>query len=371
MTLTVIVWSSIALAVLSVLAMAGLILRRLRINRRDRILSERRDALMSLMTLYLGGSADDSEIRAFGGRVSLRVLDDVARCVVEGRCSRRQLRADLDLLYEVVQDLVSTVRGQDRARIVSLLGQTKARDVSLDDLDDRNPARRIRAAEMLALMPDAEVIDALHRKLDDPEPHVRIAAASALVATDDRLTVDELVEKLEIGVTVRSQALRHIFVHLAARDGAAVLRLLERRPSELVQALAIHGLGATQDYAVTDAIARCMDSPSASVRAEAMRALAAIGHPRAAPAVLKGLTDDAWEVRTEAAICAGRIQLTEAAGLLRERLADASWWARFRAAEALMAIGEPGRLVLEEARHGRDRAARISDMVLTEAKAAA
>lgn len=364
-------WISVILVMTPLVTLTGLIVRRLYQGRIARRLEERKKALTLLAMIYLEAPVDDHRIREICGNFDLTILQKAAAGLVEGRRRKAQLRSDLRLLRDIVQDLLGSVRGDTRERLVNLLRTTSAREFCLADLRHRQVNARIRAIETLVLIPDPGIIDSLRGMLDDPEPDVRLAAARSLVTLGPNLTVHDLVGKLDIGITIRSRMLRDIFRILASHDTGELMRLLERDPPDLIAALSIYALGTAQDYSAVAVITRYVRWPSVDIRVETMRALAAIGHPGAEPAVLQGLRDESWEVRTEAAICAGQIPLPTAVPLLRERLEDIDWWPRFRAAEALRTIGGEGRRALEGARLVGGRSASIADMILAEESAAA
>lgn len=369
--LTAIWWLSIALAVLSTTTMANLIVRRLFQDRRARKLKERKKALTILTMIYLDAIVDQQEIRETCGNFDIQILHRVVSGFVEGKRRRARHRIDQDLLLEIVRDLLGSVRGASRARLIALLKEAGVPEACLADLSHSHVGVRVTAAEALSLFDEPEAVAGLCAALEDPEPYVRLAAARSLAELGSGLSIDDLIEKLDIGVTIRSRTLREIFRLFAMRNADVLVRLLENDPPELVTALAIYALGTRQDFSLIPVITGHADSPSIEVRAETMRALATISHPAAEPVVLRALNDESWEVRTEAAICAGRLLLSSAVPLLRRRLSDQEWWPRFRAAEALRTIGGPGRTVLENTRQGRGRAARISDMVLAEESTAA
>ena len=372
MTLLVTIWwISVVLVTVPLVTLAGLILRRLYQARVERRMEAHKMALTLLAMIYLEAPVDDGRIREICGDFDLNILQRAASGLVEAHHRKARRRSYLRLLRDIVQDLLGSVRGGTRERLVNLLRTTSAREICLADLRNRRVETRISAIETLALIPDPEIIEALRGMLDDREPDVRLAAARNLVSLGPNLTVDDLVGKLDIGVTIRSRMLREIFRIFASYNASELIRLLESDPPDLIAALSIYALGTAQDYSAVPVIARYAGRPSIDVRAEAMRALAAIGHPDAEPAVLQALRDEAWEVRTEAAICAGRIPLPMSVPLLRERLDDIEWWPRFRAAEALRAMGGEGRTTLEDARMGAGRSASIADMILAEESAAA
>lgn len=324
--LLVVIWGiSAGLAGFSIIAMVCLLLLRLIEDRRQRINGERKRILTLLTLMYLDGQLQEEKIRQEFNAADLNILYSIMSGLSADSRHTARMRADIHLLREIVQDLLGSLRGDSRDRLIALLRQTAAKELCLSDLRHKSIQTRIEAVETLSLIPDPEVIEALRRQLDDREPHVRLAVAKALVGMGDYLTIDELVEKLDIGITTRSRVLRDIFQQFSARNPDSLVHLLDRNSPDLVAVLALYGLGKTQDFSMIPVIAGCADWPSVDVRAEAMRALMAIGHPAAEPAVLKGLRDDAWEVRTEAAICAGRIPLPSAVPVLRELLTDEVW----------------------------------------------
>ncbi len=364
-------WISVVLVTVPLVTLAGLVVRRLHQNRVGRRLQERKKALTLLAMIYLEAPVEDDRIREICGNFDLGILQKAVTGLVQGRRRKAQIRTDLRLLRDIVQDLLGAVRGDTRERLVNLLRATPARAFCMADLRHRHVKTRINAIETLTLIADPEIIQALHGMLDDPEPDVRLAAARSLVTLGPNLTVDDLIRKLDIGVAIRSRTLRDIFRIVALHDSNGLIQQLEGDPPDRIAALSIYALGCAQDYAAVAAIARYARWPSIEVRVETMRALAAIGHPGAEPSVLQGLRDDAWEVRTEAAICAGKIPLPNAVPLLREALNEIEWWPRFRAAEALRMIGNEGRKALERARSEGGRPAAIADMILAEESAAA
>ncbi len=364
--LSIIWWTSIALAALTTMTMGRLIVQRLYQDRRALKLKERKKTLALLAMIYLDAPNDDRKVKDICRNFDINILHEVVSDLVEGKRRLAQYRIDRDLLREIVHDLLGSVRGASRARLIGLLKETGVHDTCLADINDSQVSVRMAAVETLSLFDEPEIVETLRGALDDPEPYVRLAAAKSLAEIGEGLSIDDLIEKLDIGITVRSRMLREIFRLFAQRNTDDLVRLLEQDPPEMVTALAIYALGTRQDFSLIPAITRHAGSPSIDVRAEAMRALTAIGHPAAEATVLHSLEDESWEVRTEAAICAGRILLSNAVPLLRRRLSDQEWWPRFRAAEALRAIGGPGKRVLENTRQGRGRAAKISDMVLAE-----
>lgn len=364
-------WTSIGLAVLSLVTMVGLILRRIHFERYAAVLAERKKALTHLVMIYLDFPINDSRIKETCRNLDMHLLLSVASGLVESKRFTKNLRIDLNLLSDIVQDLLGSVRGTDREQVINLLRETPAEKMFIADLRSKHVGTRIKAIEALTLLPGPEVIEALRGRLADRNPDVRFAAARAMVEMGHYVTVDDLVEKLDIGNAIRSRALRDTFRVLASQNTDDLVRLLDSKPPDLITELALYAIGSTQDFSMIPVITRHASWPSVDVRCEALRALAAIGHPAAEPTVLAGLRDESWEVRKEAAICAGTIQLPNAIPLLRANLEDPEWWPRFRAAEALNAIGGEGIKALEDTRRGTGNGAKISDMILAEVTLAA
>lgn len=334
---------SLALVMVSLSVMALLILRRWVFALGERRLAERRNRLERTMLAYLDGTATMADVRA----------------AASGR---------IRLLSEVGMQLLELVRGDNHERLVALLAQLGVVEGLLHLLKRGSRNDRITAVTCLRYFREEAVIGALRRTLDDIDPEVRLAAAASLVELGSAPSVAELVSKLGIGSGQHPQTLRRIFRGMVPKQTSALVALLTSQTPPATKALALDALGWSGDYGVVDAVMAMTGDPDIDLRAEAFRTLATLAHPGALPAVRRGLEDQTWEVRTQAAICAGRIGFVELVPELAHMLGDPVWWVRFRAAEALLMLGAPGReaLVAAASQGHSEQASRMAQIMLAE-----
>jgi HEAT repeat protein len=335
-------WGSLTLALLSVLGMLILVVRRFFLMRNERRSAVWRDAIMLGVVGWLDGDEDLASIeRAVKGRAAVAA----------------------DLIAELRQ----VVRGQQRERLAALadaLGIVEFNRRRLITGDTRT--RRLVAAR-LAIGPAEHVALSLEAALDDPDYQVRLAAARSLAELRAIRSVRLLVDKLGLAAEHNSRVLYYIFRQLVPALNDQLVALLQSECSAVIKELALDALGHSGDGAMVEPISRLLNDSSPEVRAKALRALTDLGYPEAGPRALRALADPAWWVRTQAAICVGRVGFLPALPLLAELLADKQWWVRFRAAEALYALGEKGRALLKAAAEATGgRAARVSELLLAE-----
>lgn len=304
-------------------------------------------------------------------RIRKQLLRDILS-YQEGELSTKELqqhaRENLPVLAELVSDLVQLVRGEELDRLITLFEELGLTERLIHNLKRRSKHQRLLAAMNLRYTHNSQAQEALQRALDDPDPDVRLAAATSLARLEAAPSLPLLNEKLRIGQPERSQTLLQIYQKLAETRSEEMRALLQAEETEdFTRTLILAALGKSGQYRAVTEIMHALESNSFEVRAAGLRALADLQHPAASQAVLNALSDDAWEVRTQAATCAGRLGLKEAGPQLAELLDDANWWTRYRAAQALYDLGETGREPLSRAANsGRERASRISSMVLAE-----
>jgi HEAT repeat protein len=335
-------WGSLMLALLSIIGMLMLILRRFFFMRHERRNAVWRDAIMVGIVGWLDGDGDLAPIEhAADGRPGIAA----------------------DLIAELRQ----VVRGEQRERLAALaaaLGIVAFNCRRLITGDTRT--RRVVAAR-LAIGPAEHVALSLEAALDDPDYQVRLAAARSLAELRAIRSVRLLVDKLGLAAEHNSRVLYYIFRQLVPALNDQLVALLQSECSVVIKELALDALGQSGDGAMVEPIARLLNDSSPELRAKALRALTDLGYPDAGPRALRALADPAWWVRAQAAICVGRVGFLPALPLLAELLADRQWWVRFRAAEALYALGDKGRALLRAAAEATGgRAARVSELLLAE-----
>ena len=277
---------------------------------------------------------------------------------------RRNRRQAADLLAE----LSAIIRGVSRERLFAV-----ARDANLDvwlvsQLKAWSRHKRRAAAELLGLFDEPDATAALQEALKDTDEDVRLTAALGLAERNQEPPTEILLSRLQAGTREHSLLLRRLFELIVIERPDDVLAVAEGRighPS--LRPAAIDALGASGRADLAGAIATMARDPERNVRASALRALGALGHPAAAEVIAEGLRDEDWQVRVRAIDAARRVRLVDLVPGIAKLLDDEAWWVRFRAAEALAAMGESGRQVLQKvASNGPDLARRTAAMMLAE-----
>jgi HEAT repeat protein len=340
-------WGSVQLALLSILGMLVLVLRRVFLTRQERRDTAWREAIMLGVVGWLDGDED------------LAPIESVA-------AAHQEITANL------IAELRQVVRGEQRDRLATLAGVLGIVDYNRWQLIVGDTRTRRLGAARLAVGPADRVALSLEAALDDPDYLVRLAAARSLAELRAIVSVRLLVDKLGLAAEHNSRVLYYIFRQLVPALNGQLVALLQSECAVVIKELALDALGQSGDGGMVEPISRLLDDPSPEVRAKVLRALTELGYPDAGPCAMRGLTDPAWWVRTQAAICIGRIGFLPALPKLAELLADEQWWVRFRAAEALYAMGEGGHAQLKAAAAMTGgRAARVSELLIAEKERAA
>ena len=319
-------WTTVAMAVVSLLAMTVLIIQRALRNRKSRTDSARRQELRGL---------------------ALRLIEHPEQLV---ELEKKLLPRDRRLLLQVYNELLQKIRGEYANRLVSLMRILGLMDDCLRDLQDDDWFVRAQACKTLGVFREPDVIRALYRAVEDPEPAVRVEAARALARQGSVQSVVDVVRQIVPGDEQPSVAVMALFRSLGREAVPELVQLLESHTTGLAARLvAADALGHLGDLRAVPALLQLYDHPAANLRITVMEALARLGDPRALPAVLLCMTDSAWEVRAQAAAAAGRIGSAETVALLQQLLGDEHWWVRYYAAEALLRLGPQGLKILREA----------------------
>lgn len=312
---------SLALTGISLLVMMGLIVARLVSERRSRLSAVRRAVLIPRL---LSGDVD--------------VTEPVFRNDPQ--------------TPELLIELITMVRGEDRERFVTLAYELGIPDRLVRHLRTGAARLRVTSAEALAYFPDEKVTDALDRALEDLNRDVRLTAALALADSGRAPPIRFLIERLSLGRKENSLLLVTLLQRLVEDRTDEVEGLLDDvHVPEAVKAAAIEAFAASGSFHLAPAINRLAISadPQNEETARYLRALGTLRHPAGTPAVLHHLQATTWWVRAAAAEAAGRIAVTQAVPILAQLLADPEWWVRFRAGEALAQLGKPGLVALRQA----------------------
>jgi HEAT repeat protein len=340
--LALIWWLSLVLAAAAVLVMVVLILVRLRTARLAKRRALRRREL------------------------SLRLL------------SGERLRLDEwkhlppGLVADTFVELIRLVRGEEREAFVAQAGALGVPRYLGRKLRRGSARDRLLAAQSLGQFADEESKAQLQAALADRSPEVRLAAGLALAETGHSDSVDGLVRELGLGAAEDSTLAVTLFRSLSADRPDEIKALITAPDTNVrVRLAAIEALATSGDYSLVPVIVQlAMAAPDDAAELPGyLRALGLFAHPAARPAVLDGLGRGSFAVRAAAASAAGRIGLVELAGRLAYLLDDGEWWVRFRAAEALLRLGEPGvEWLRKQARDGSPRARSAAAAMLAEHK---
>lgn len=336
-------WVTVGLAGISLAAMAGLILRRARQNKRAQADAVRRKELKAL---------------------AWDLMDNPTRL----NESKEQLRPDdRRLLLKLFQEMLEQIRGNYAERFVILMRRLGLMEECIERL--RNKAWWIRAdaCNTLGFFSEVDSKMALYTALEDPVPEVRVEAARSLVRAGAVTSVTELTQYLVIEDTSPSMPVVALFRSLGREAVPELIALLEGDGRQSAKALAIDALGHMGDLQAVPSLLQFYHHPVKAIRVAVMQALSLLRDPSALPAVLLAMSDPDWEVRAQAASCAGHIGANAAIEMLEHLLDDEFWWVRYYAAGALFALGPDGIAALKTiARWGEWRAAEIAAGILLE-----
>jgi HEAT repeat protein len=335
------IWDlSLLLAGLALVVIVSLVvLRALSTSSRNRLLASRR----RLAPLLLDGDAAPG-----------RGIDDIADSVVT----------------QLTLDLIQLVRGAERTQFILKAAELGVPERLRRQLRSFSRRRRMTAVQGLALFDDPASRAALMDALGDRDDDIKLAAAVALARGETRPGLDELVARLGLHDERSSLLTISLFRHYAdyAPDEVQELVLDLDLPLS-VRLAAIEALANTGDYRLVPAIVKLgLRAPEHSEELPRyLHALGRIGHPAAREAVLAGLASSSMPARVAAAGAAGRIALQESADQLVVLLGAPEWWVRFRAAEALLQLGDAGVAHLREvAEHGDEPAREAATTMLAE-----
>ena len=298
---------ALVLAVLSVLFLVALVLRRTSLARAER----RRDELEARLRPLALALVDGDEVEE-------RELSAEERAILAGAIGR----------------LSRSVSGDARERIGEYFAGTEAYTAEIGALRDHRAWRRATAAYRLGDMACPEAASAILRRLEDRDPDVRAAAARSL----GRLAAPEAAEPLV-----------HTLVSGAVPRAIAFRALLDIGPGTL------------------PVLRTLVHDPDQNVRAAAIELLGWLGQASDDAAVIEAVGDPAAEVRARAAGALGRLASADGADVLTEALDDRIYFVRLHAARALGQVGEHAAIpaLVRQAREDRFEAARAAAEALS------
>lgn len=242
-------------------------------------------------------------------------------------------------------DLIQLVRGAERDAFIANATRLGIPRRLARRMGSWSQRKRAVALQGLAQLDDSISRAALWRALDDRSCDIRLAAAQALAGKGEQLDAQDLVRRLSLGSEQPSRTVVGLFRTIADTQPEQIKALALQPDQDLeVRLAAIEALSNTGDYSLVPVIkSLALEAPEgAEELPRYLHALGKLGHPGGREAVLAGLSSESMAVRAAAARAAGRIALVDSADRLVDLLDDPEWWVRFRAAEALIELGEAG-----------------------------
>jgi HEAT repeat protein len=270
------------------------------------------------------------------------------------------------LFQAIAQEALADLRGDDRDRLVALMGQLGFTQDAMLHLKARRTVTRRRAAEMLACLATPVAVPAVTDALADRDVLVRTTCACtlAVTGTDDAVPAIVAVAQRDAPATPGAAA-------------SVVLALAQNRPEALAPLLAPGTPAAIRRIAITIAadlrlaqfatLLQAALADTDDVAVNSARGLGMIGEFPAVDALAQVAADDTRSApaRAAAADALGAIGDPASLQVLERLLAAPDWSLQAAAAGALARLGEPGRTALHRtAASGPPEAAALAGAAL-------
>lgn len=225
--------------------------------------------------------------------------------------------------------------------------------------------RRLESARALSIMAETRHRDVVLKLFFDTHPAVQVAAAGALPHVADAFVIGKVLDRLD-GLP---KVVRHYVTAVLQRSrsmvGPALAARIERGSHFAPLAAWIELAEAIADPETVAASLTRLDHPSPAVRRAIAKALRRSPSQATEAALLQLLGDKDPTVRAAAARTIGELGSRAAVPSLAKLLSDGVWMVRVRAAVSLAQLGERGRAALRAARAGEDRFARDMATMVT------
>jgi hypothetical protein len=233
----------------------------------------------------------------------------------------------------------------------------------LEKAKSRRWWKRMAAARLLPMVCSENDGTLLARLVMDRHPAVAAAATAAISPHADAALIARIIRTLpRRSPTLRLQQMQALRSHAAVATPILTRALSDKLSPKDVQVM-VQLAEVLATPAAFSAIVSLASHPSPDVRTSVARALRGAFVPGAVEAAESLLFDSDWRVRAAAARALEGLRVISAIPKLSDALRDEQWWVRFRAAGALAALGDYGRIALEEAIGADDPYAR--DMAIS------
>lgn len=318
------IWmAALALMLAAFVALAVLIIARVRREREERADPDRR-ARISKALLHFAATSGPPPAFAISNRI------------------------ERQMLLETALDAVQIMRGPAKARLVQLL-----RDFRLDKRLRRQARSgsmrdRLSAIEALSLFPDEETIAVLRAAERSRDLRVWLTALRTRTSIGAGPDMAALLELVERPGARRSPVMQDLIAARTLENLPEALGALRGELPGPTRALLIRALGESGRIEALDPVRIALHNVDPAVRSAAAGALGALGFDAAADSLARATRDEDWRVRLKASEAIGRLGLWRHAECLSPLLEDPVWWVRFRAEEALKRLGPFGARRLKE-----------------------
>ena len=247
------------------------------------------------------------------------------------------------ILAEAIGRLSRSVNGDARGRIAAYFAGTIALADELCALRDRRAWRRATAAYRLGDMACPDAVPGLLRSLKDRDRDVRSSAARSLGRLQAASAVDPLLQALVSGTIARAISFRAL---LDVGEGALpALRRMAGFGDPGLRGGAIELLGWMGDASDAELLTRAVDDASTEVRARAAGSLGRLASSDGVEALTRALDDRIYFVRLHAARALGQVGERNAVPALLDQARNDRFEAA-RAAAAAVAVIDPGALLI-------------------------
>ena len=343
-TLLSLIWySSLVLAIFSLIILCVLIVRRAMFVRQHKRLLKRREELSKYFHVALRSPIEI-------GKSSLPKLS----------------RSDVPIVTLIALDLLRTIKGQDALRIAKMVQVWNM----LPDLErmvnEGRRGARIQALTLMSYLEDAKSLQLLVKHASASDPYVQLSALRGLAVRNASREAGDVIAAL--GASNQSNALMLADV-LKMFGGSAISVLHELAAGDAatqIRIAAIIALGNIGSLDSVDLLCDLIKSPNAEIRAYCAEALGAIGDGRVGMALADALKDPDIQVRIQAAKALRSINAEGTFPHLIQSMDDDEWWVRFRAAETLSYSGDAGVAILKSVSALKNRSGVIAAQVLAE-----
>ena len=323
--LSVVLWVSGFLTILSLLLLSAIVVVRSETDRQIRRRDEFHGLARPLLGRFIGGGASLEEILTLLGKHR-----GMAAEFLVGESSRREA-PDRRVLRPLIE----------------ALGCTESADA---DLTSRNWERRLRAAENLGYLGTEHSLQPLRNALGDKVLGVRFAAAEALARLGSADRISEILTAIDVKGEVSQRRAAELILLMGPGASGPVLAILKdptTTPNTI--AIAIRVAGSLHLSETAPVLISLLSHGEMNIRLNAVRTLASIGETSSVEAIVPLALDDDWEVRSAVMQALGKLKATGHLPVLLRGLSDGQWWVRFNAARALHNLGDLGIVALQDA----------------------